>query len=135
MKNTINKLFFILLFTSFYCTSNAQSFDIELQNANINCIQPSSGGWEILNGSGTVLANGIFSDTFRYDTTCYSGTPVSVRYNIPGCNPIIFTVDALTGVPATPSCNCPNPPPTIRQFSAIRMSPRGNCTYTIRLQY
>lgn len=132
MKNLILLVLSIAMLSQFV---NAQSFDIELQNANINCIQPSSGGWEILNGSGTVLANGIFSDTFRYDTTCYSGTPVSVRYNIPGCNPIIFTVDALTGVPATSSCNCPNPPPTIRQFSAIRMSPRGNCTYTIRLQY
>ena len=132
MKNLILLVLSIAMLSQFV---KAQSFDIELQNANINCIQSSSRGWEILSGSGTVLANGIFSDTFRYDTTCYSGTPVSVRYNIPGCNPIIFTVDALTGVPATPSCNCPNPPPTIRQFSAIRMSPRGNCTYTIRLQY
>ncbi|GDX49998.1 hypothetical protein LBMAG26_08570 [Bacteroidota bacterium] len=132
MKNLILLVLSIAMLSQFV---KAQSFDIELQNANINCIQSSSRGWEILSGSGTVFANGIFSDTFRYDTTCYSGTPVSVRYNIPGCNPIIFTVDALTGVPATPSCNCPNPPPTIRQFSAIRMSPRGNCTYTIRLQY
>ena len=129
---------FILLVLSIAMLSQlvkGQSFDIELQNANINCVNSSSGGWEILDGSTNVLAAGAFNDTFYYDTTCYSGTPVSVKYNIPGCNPIIFTVDALTGIPATPSCNCPSPPPSTRQFSALRSSPKGNCTYTIRLQY
>ena len=131
MKKIISLLFLSVIFIQII---DDQSFDIELQNANINCVNSSSGGWEILDGSTNVLATGAFNDTFYYDTTCYSGTPVSVRYNIPGCNPIIFTVDTLTGIPATPSCNCPSPPPSTRQFSALRSSPKGNCTYTIRLQ-
>ena len=132
MKNLILLVLSIAMLSQLV---KGQSFDIELQNANINCVNSSPGGWEILDGSTNVLAAGAFNVTFYYDTTCYSGTPVSVKYNIPGCNPIIFTVDALTGIPATPSCNCPSPPPSTRQFSALRSSPKGNCTYTIRLQY
>lgn len=114
---------------------HSQSFDIEQQNANITCVGNGVGGWEFLDINMSVLILGSCVNSYDYDSTCHLGIPVFVRYNVPGCNPIVFTVNAVTGVPANISCYCGHPLPATFQFSALRTAGKGNCTYTIQLQY